>query len=51
MDPQTLHVLCDPETHVSLHLAGDSLVNSESGRRYPIRDGMPVFLPYRPRAR
>ena len=44
MDPQTLHLLCDPETHVPLELSGDSLMNSESGRRYPIRDGIPVFL-------
>jgi uncharacterized protein YbaR (Trm112 family) len=44
MDPQTLHLLCDPEKHVPLELSGDSLMNSESGRRYPIRDGIPVFL-------
>jgi ubiquinone/menaquinone biosynthesis C-methylase UbiE/uncharacterized protein YbaR (Trm112 family) len=44
MDPQTLHLLCDPETRVPLELAGDSLKNPESGRCYPIRDGIPVFL-------
>lgn len=43
-DPQTLHLLCDPRTHVPLELSGDNLVNFESGRRYPIRDGIPVFL-------
>jgi len=44
MDPQTLRLLCDPETHVPLELDGDSLINHDSGRRYPIRDGIPVFL-------
>jgi uncharacterized protein YbaR (Trm112 family) len=44
MDPQTPHLLCDPETHVPLELANGGLINPESGRRYPIRDGIPVFL-------
>jgi ubiquinone/menaquinone biosynthesis C-methylase UbiE len=44
MDPQTLHLLCDPETHVPLELAGASLINPISGRCYPIRDGIPAFL-------
>jgi uncharacterized protein YbaR (Trm112 family) len=44
MDDQTLNLLCDPETHAPLEVSGDSLMNSESGRRYPIRDGIPVFL-------
>lgn len=44
MNPQTLDLLSDPETHAPLELAGDCLINPESGRRYPIRDGILVFL-------
>lgn len=44
MDPETLQLLCDPETHLPLELAGDGLINRDSGRRYLIRDGIPVFL-------
>ena len=44
VDPQTLDLLCDPETHAPLELAGDGLINRESGQNYPIRDGIPVFL-------
>jgi ubiquinone/menaquinone biosynthesis C-methylase UbiE/uncharacterized protein YbaR (Trm112 family) len=44
MNPQCLSLLCDPETHASLELAGDALVNPSSGSRFPIRDGIPVFL-------
>jgi ubiquinone/menaquinone biosynthesis C-methylase UbiE len=44
MDPQTLQLLCDPETHVPLELAGGSLRNPDSEQCYPIRDGIPVFL-------
>jgi ubiquinone/menaquinone biosynthesis C-methylase UbiE len=44
MDSQIVDLLCDPETHAPLELAGDSLVNPTSGRCFPIRDGIPVFL-------
>ena len=44
MDPQTLDLLTDPETHDSLELGDNCLINSKSGRRYPLRDGIPVFL-------
>jgi ubiquinone/menaquinone biosynthesis C-methylase UbiE len=44
MNPQTLDLLCDPDTHLPLESAVDWLVNPASGRRYPIRDGIPVFL-------
>ena len=43
MNAQCLPVLCDPDTHALLQLAGDSLLNPETGTRYPIRDGIPSF--------
>ncbi len=44
MSPQCLSLLCDPDTHAGLELAADALVNPESGTRFPIRDGIPVFV-------
>lgn len=44
MYESTLPLLCDPETHESLELDAGVLLNPESGRRYPIRDGVPVFF-------
>jgi len=44
MDPHTLALLCDPETREPLELKTDALVNARSGKRYPIRDGIPDFL-------
>jgi ubiquinone/menaquinone biosynthesis C-methylase UbiE/uncharacterized protein YbaR (Trm112 family) len=44
MNPQCVSLLCDPDTHAGLELADDALVNPESGARFPIRDGIPVFL-------
>jgi len=44
MDAQVLTLLCDPETHEALELQPDALVNVRSGKRYPIRDGIPDFL-------
>jgi ubiquinone/menaquinone biosynthesis C-methylase UbiE len=35
---------CDPRTRVPLALSGDALVNPETGRRYQIRDGIPIFF-------
>jgi len=43
MNAQCLPLLCDPDTHAPLQLAGDSLFNPETGARYPIRDGIPAF--------
>lgn len=44
MDERALPLLCDPETHDSLQLDASALFNQKSGRRYPIRDGIPVFF-------
>lgn len=44
MYESTLPLLCDPETHESLELDAGVLLNPASGRRYPIRDGVPVFF-------
>ncbi len=44
MDEHILSLLCDPETHEALEFQPDALVNVQSGKRYPIRDGIPDFL-------
>lgn len=44
MNEHTLPSLCDPEMHDSLQLDAGALLNPKSGRRYPIRDGVPVFF-------
>lgn len=44
MDERILPMLWDPETHASLRLEANELVSSESGRCYPIREGIPVFF-------
>jgi|SRR6266849_2749333 len=44
MDAQILTLLSDPETHEALEFRPDALVNMRSGKRYPIRDGIPDFL-------
>ena len=44
MDAHILTLLCDPETHEALEFQSDALVNARSGKRYPIRDGIPDFL-------
>ena len=53
MKPDLLSVLCDPSTHDPLDLATglgpggrarEFLVNPRTGRRFPVRDGIPVFL-------
>jgi len=44
MNGQVLPLLCDPNTREKLQLQGDALVNAHSGRRYPIRDGIPIFV-------
>jgi len=44
MKAEYVHLLCDPDTQGPLYLNGDDLVNLETGRRFPIRDGIPVFV-------
>jgi ubiquinone/menaquinone biosynthesis C-methylase UbiE len=53
MNERVLSLLCDPATHESLELQVDVgpdgaqqplLANPKSGRRFPIREGIPVFL-------
>ncbi|HVN80322.1 MAG TPA: methyltransferase domain-containing protein [Terriglobia bacterium] len=44
MEPETLSLLCDPLTHEPLQLNQERLVNSVSGKEFPIRDGIAIFL-------
>ena len=53
MKPETLHLLCSPEGHEPLLFVTERetdgttkelLLAPRSGRRYPIRDGIPVFV-------
>jgi ubiquinone/menaquinone biosynthesis C-methylase UbiE len=39
-----LSLLCDPDTRYSLELAGNNLRNTATGRIYPIRSGIPLFV-------
>jgi uncharacterized protein YbaR (Trm112 family) len=45
MSPELLKLLRCPITHSSLRQEGDWLIAEQGGRRYPIRDGIPVMLP------
>lgn len=46
MDPGIVSLLCDPVTHTPVQLdpESDSLISAYTGRRYPLRNGIPVFL-------
>jgi ubiquinone/menaquinone biosynthesis C-methylase UbiE/uncharacterized protein YbaR (Trm112 family) len=44
MNEQILALLCDPNTREGLRLEGDALVNPNSARRYPIHEGVPIFV-------
>jgi ubiquinone/menaquinone biosynthesis C-methylase UbiE len=46
MDPSILPLLCDPTTRAPLHMdpPSNAFLSSEEGRRYLIRDGIPVFF-------
>jgi len=44
MHESSLSLLCDPETRDPLRLGTDALVNPKSGRCYPLREGIPVFI-------
>ena len=36
--------LCDPDTRYEFELEGSTLRNTATGRVYPIRDGIPLFV-------
>ena len=46
LDPQLLSIMVCPESHAPLREIGDWLVSTDSDtrRRYPIRDDIPVML-------
>lgn len=44
MESEVLSLLCDPDTRYSFELEGNSLRNTATGRVYPIRDGIPLFV-------
>ncbi len=44
MESQVLSLLCDPDTRYALEMAGNNLRNTATGRIYPIRDGIPLFV-------
>ena len=44
IDPKLLEILACPVCKTEVKLEGDRLVCVQCGRRYPIRDGIPVML-------
>ena len=44
IDAELLAILACPVDHAPVNELGDRLVCSDCGRRYPIRDGIPVML-------
>lgn len=44
MESEALSLLCDPDTRYSFELDGQTLRNTATGRVYPIRDGIPLFI-------
>lgn len=44
MEDHVLSSLCDPDTRYDLEMAGNNLRNTATGRIYPIRDGIPLFV-------
>ncbi len=44
IDAELLKILACPVDKAPLTLEGDRLVCTQCGRRYPIRDGIPVML-------
>ncbi len=44
MQAEVLSLLCDPDTRYSFELEGNSLRNTATGRVYPMRDGIPLFV-------
>ena len=44
IDPKLLEILACPACKTAVKLEADRLVCTQCGRRYPIRDGIPVML-------
>ena len=44
MESQLLSLLCDPDTRYSFEFEDNSLRNSATGRVYPVRDDIPLFV-------
>ena len=44
IDPKLLEILACPVCKTAVKLEADRLVCTQCGRRYPIRDGIPVML-------
>lgn len=44
MESDVLSLLCDPDTRYEFELEGSTLRNTATGRVYPIRDGIPLFV-------
>ncbi|MGB7548367.1 MAG: methyltransferase domain-containing protein [Terracidiphilus sp.] len=44
MESEVLSLLCDPETRFALEFEGGNLRNTATGRIYPVRDGIPLFV-------
>lgn len=44
IDKDLLKVLACPDCKVSVRLEGQKLICDKCGRRYPIRDGIPIML-------
>ena len=44
MERHVLSLLCDPDTRYPLEMTGNNLRNTATGRIYPIRDDIPLFV-------
>lgn len=44
LDPEFVALLACPDDHGPVREEGDRLVCERCGRRYPVRDGIPVML-------
>ncbi len=44
VDPRLLEILACPACHGDVKEEGDRIVCQSCGRRYPIRDGIPIML-------